>query len=641
MTEGNGNQPAPEVEGAPGNSEGQSQPGGQAGGEAEVRVEGQAAPEQEAAREVLAEAPAEGPPGAPPEAQSGTGQWVAADTVRNAGSEHRAEPDRRGAIALVLVLLLTVVAYSPSLRGGFVYDDTLQIVDNPRIGTDTPLRVAFGTSMWAHLYESNNYRPIFYLWLIAQHRAFGLDEPATGYRVTLLALHLIAVALAYAVGRKLRLPPLVAAFGVALFALHPQRVSSAGWISGANDPLMAIFGLGALWFLLRAHDATERSVALRRRGAVVVAFFLGLLCKEPALALFGVLVAVDLFGPRAARLPLDKRISGAAVSALPLVAAVLIYLAMRFGALGYLARPSSPHLSLGDALLTLPVMLAHYVGRVLWPVDLLLGPGLKPVTSVTDPRLGVGLIVAIGLFAATWFAARPTKCGETDPARRVLLALTWLPLFLFLDARNLTESILVQDRYLYLPSVGFSLLAAAGAAHLCDQRKVPAKFRWGAVVALGLVLGGLTVYEASAWTSNPELYRRAVLAAPESPAVHYGQGVVYHEAEDYDNATRAFTRAIELKPEYSLAWEGLGSARFRSRDWQGAALAYQRLLELVPPKPNSKLYLNGLLYLSRARLNAGDPEGALAPARQLSEVRGPRDPRPAELLAEIERARRD
>jgi tetratricopeptide (TPR) repeat protein len=580
---------------------------------------------------VLAEAPAE--------AQPGAGQWVGADAVGSAGSERRAGPDRRGAIALALVLLLTVVAYAPSLRGDFVYDDTLQIVDNPRIGTDAPLRVAFGTSVWEHIYESNNYRPLFYLWLIGQHRAFGLDEPATGYRVTLLALHLLAIALAYAVGRKLRLPPLVAAFGVALFALHPQRVSSAGWISGANDPLLAISGLGALWFLLRAHDATERGVTLRRRAAVVAAFFLALLCKEPAVTLLGVLVIADLFGPGVARLPLDERIRVAAVSALPLVAAVLVYLAMRFDALGYLAHHSSPNLSFGDALLTLPVMLAHYVGRVFWPVDLLLGPGLQPVTSVTDPRLGVGLLVAVGLFAATWFVARPVRCGDTGPARRVLLALSWLPLCILLDARNLSPDILVQDRYLYLPSVGFSLLAAAGVAHLCNRCKVPAKVRWGVAVALALVLAGLTAYEASAWKSNPELYRRAVLATPESAAAHYGQGVVFHEAGDYDNAIRSFIRAVELNPEFPGAWEGLGNARFRSRDWQGAALAYERLLDLVPPKSDSKFYLNGLLYLSRARLNAGDPEGALAPAKQLSEIRGPQDPRPARLLAEIERAR--
>ena len=120
---------------------------------------------------------------------------------------------------------------------------------------------------------------------------------------------------------------------------------------------MAIFGLVAIWFLIRAHDTTRRGVALRRRAVVVIAFWLALLCKEPAVTLIGVLVAVDLFGPGVARLPLGKRISGAVVSALPLVAALLLYLAMRFGALGYMARPSSPYLSVGDALLTLPVMI--------------------------------------------------------------------------------------------------------------------------------------------------------------------------------------------------------------------------------------------------------------------------------------------
>src|ERR1051326_3858761 len=73
----------------------------------------------------------------------------------------------RGRHLLVAVLLATctVIAYSGSLRNGFVWDDNYQIVKNPFLHSDQPLSKLLFSDVWGYVRGgqegvSNYYRPM-------------------------------------------------------------------------------------------------------------------------------------------------------------------------------------------------------------------------------------------------------------------------------------------------------------------------------------------------------------------------------------------------------------------------------------------------------------------------------------------------
>src|SRR5262245_61156011 len=114
------------------------------------------------------------------------------------GTESIAMPGRpsrqRNEIWVYVVLLLVCFAvFANGLKGRFIYDDTKQIVKNELIQQGRYFGKALTSDVWGFKGEkgeawSNYWRPVFILWLIANFRLFGIDNPA-GWHVTSVLLH--------------------------------------------------------------------------------------------------------------------------------------------------------------------------------------------------------------------------------------------------------------------------------------------------------------------------------------------------------------------------------------------------------------------------------------------------------------------
>src|SRR5215208_6705604 len=99
----------------------------------------------------------------------------------------------RANTALIALLLLTTLLYARTLAFGFVYDDTSQIVVNPRIQSWHHLPSYFTQHLWAHnipAANGNYYRPMLLVWLLLNYSLFG--GTAMGWHVTSLLLQLAA-----------------------------------------------------------------------------------------------------------------------------------------------------------------------------------------------------------------------------------------------------------------------------------------------------------------------------------------------------------------------------------------------------------------------------------------------------------------
>ncbi len=463
---------------------------------------------------------------------------------------------RRADWRLIVTLGVTIVAYGQVLGTLFVGDDfaILHLVRQAG-GLQHP---------WTYfrLDFFGYYRPIAFLsqaldWSIWREQPFG-------FHLTSLALHAANAALVLALGTRLlgRTEGLVAAL---LFALHPSNHEAVFWMSSRFDLLATFLMLLALLAIATADsrptmgapdgtDGEERrsmpAAAVLRDSAAVVCFGLALLSKESAFALPLIVVAYDAFVARRDGWATVRR-------SVPFVAVVLGYLALRLGAggpeLGRGLEKFAKMLLLGSALAV--VVSLAFIGTD------------RALTRLARRRALAGLAVGLALLALGFSALWPSAAAWTRPkltfagfagfyllspivtlpghpaptfdpntslywvagwlalsGAGVLLATGWraatgraraiagnarlafLAAFVFaalLPISSMTEG----KRYLYLASVGVSLLAAWAIGILRSRRPALA---WVLVVGVLGVSAWQIQLKARDWTWAGRMTRDAV-----------------------------------------------------------------------------------------------------------------------------------
>ncbi len=145
------------------------------------------------------------------------------------------------ALGIPLVVLL---AYIPSLSGGFVLTDEVVLLRNPLMQADGGLH-----DIWLSA-RSDQYQPLVYTSFWIEHRLWG--DWATGYRLVNVLLHAANALLVWRLLRRVGVP--AAAVAALLFGLHPVNVESVAWIYERKNVLSGLFYLLTFAALLRFDD---------------------------------------------------------------------------------------------------------------------------------------------------------------------------------------------------------------------------------------------------------------------------------------------------------------------------------------------------------------------------------------------------
>src|SRR5947207_2999765 len=167
-----------------------------------------------------------------------------------ASSELTAEQLLRyvGAAAL---FLMTLVAYAPALRGGFVWDDDAYVTDNLALRSFDGLRTIWlGILPDPQVYAAQvvpQYYPMTLTSFWLEFRIWGAS--AAGYHVVNVLLHATSALLLWVILRKLAVPG--AWMIAAIFAVHPVQVESVAWITERKNVLSGVFYLCSLLIYLR------------------------------------------------------------------------------------------------------------------------------------------------------------------------------------------------------------------------------------------------------------------------------------------------------------------------------------------------------------------------------------------------------
>ncbi|MDY0060796.1 MAG: tetratricopeptide repeat protein [Myxococcota bacterium] len=425
-------------------------------------------------------------------------------------------------LALLVPLAAGALVYANALGNSFVLDDYHFILENPVVRGEAPLGfLEVTTTPGGHFY-----RP---LGLLSYRLDYLLAGPSPHWlHLASVLYHLLAVLLVVLLGRALlgRGAALVAGL---LFAVHPVHVEAVTALANRTEVLATIGYLGAILAWLR----------LPRRGAgpaVLLCGLLALLCKESALTLPLALLLVDWLRPGGRLRP---------ASLLWTLPAVAIYYGLRtlaFQDVGFTAYPDwFAGRPLGERVFGILDLLGRYARLLVVPTELCADWAPPRVPPVTEPTLGVVVGLLIGIGSALGFVQLARR--RAPAALGLGLGLTGLVLYLHV----IPLGVLMAERFLYLPSAGFALLAGSAAASLA--RRVARPWLVPALVGgVALAFGALTVDRNVDW-ENPLILWSVTAAHPQASALSHGNlGLAWFWAGKPDLARASLERAVQLEP---------------------------------------------------------------------------------------------
>src|SRR5580704_18676505 len=333
-------------------------------------------------------------------------------------------------IALVLFVFLPTVGY------GFVnWDDPWYVLHNPLITSWRP------ADLWeiATKPAVRNYAPLTMFGYLVQHSLWGTW--AGGYHLVNVLFHAVNAVLVDVLLRQLTKSRFVAWTTAVLFAVHPVQIETVAWISSFKGVLSGTFVLASLICWLRPRPTG-------RDESWAIAFHaLGLLTKAVAITIPAVVFCHDVLiaGKRAA--------DAAARQVVPCLLAGLVLLVTMSAQTSVLGGVRE-HLHWSKARIAAldTVVLWDYVGLLVWPHDLCV---------LYDPPTS-GITGAIVLASAGWLALATSAVALRRRFPKLLLALVAFGALLFPVLNFFPITTLMNDRYLYLPSIPVFALMAAG-----------------------------------------------------------------------------------------------------------------------------------------------------------------------------------
>ncbi|MDX2022447.1 MAG: tetratricopeptide repeat protein [Deltaproteobacteria bacterium] len=508
--------------------------------------------------------------------------------------------------------LAFLAIYARTWHAGFVWDDPIWVVNNPRL--TEPLLAGLSTTQHAHMgaaatdavhpaYES--YRPLAFASVWLDHHFFGAN-PAPMHVENLL-WGLLYAPLVLWVARALLVREVAAATATAMFLLHPMQVEVFAYICTRGDILAGLCALAAVGLVVQR----KPRASIARLVCVCLLFLLSLLAKESAI---GLPFALAALGVACRRLRLWFP------GLLAMLAAIGFYLVLRVQLVGA-GNTSVSKAEALTALINLPGIALAYAQSFVWPFDLSIA---RPVhTEYTAAGWALTLISALFLLWRNLRKRLDNQPIDDQPSFAAWAAAGWLWLVCLVGPSAvvaITQKA-AGDRYAHLGVLGLCLLGGTGAVWAFDsttkaspswlQRPIVRRLAQAVVGAFAITLLVVTFIQVSFWRNNVALYQRALQLEPQSAFANYQVGYLYAQARRWPEAATHFATAVKYDPENSRAHNNLGVAYLNSNNLPSAQAAFRASLA-TSGNANHRAWAN----LGTALLKQGNRQGGCEALQQ-------------------------
>ncbi len=513
---------------------------------------------------------------------------------------------RKNSFFCLLIIILSLLAYSNSFKTSFHHDDFHTIVRNPFVKEPSKIPQFFTKhQMVSGIYSevSSSYRPLWMVSFALNHSMGGLN--VFGYHVVNFFLHIFCCILVYFITLyifRFADPPteansfryqLVALFAALVFGLHPVQTESVTYITGRSSSMVALFFLAS--FLSYMQYSLNKSIRYLILSSL--AYACALMVKETAITLLAIVVLFNFMFLH------GRTLKNRFLSLLPYFLLTVLYLITRIYLFGSLQYSAQPVRSLHDNLLSQTRAWIHYLGTLILPLNLNVDYDFPVSHSIMEGQVILSIFLLAALSLLIW------KLSKSN--RLVGFFALWFAITLLPTNSVVAIEDLVCDRWLYLSSVGYAVLLAL-AAEWVFQKRIKTVGRPGKIIffffcSLVIELYGVsTLLRNFDWTNQRTLWEDAVAKSPGKARPYVGLGLALLLENRLEEAAQKFQQAIAFDPRAGQAYLNLGYVYSLQGNLDKAIGLYQEAIPLNP-KLLPEVYNNlGIAYLKLRRMEKSE-----------------------------------
>lgn len=489
-----------------------------------------------------------------------------------------------------LLALAVVVVFGQSAWFDFVnFDDHVYLEKHDHVrGGPTPENLLWGLTTLHH----SNWHPL--TWWSWQLDTLAWGYGPWGFHITNVLLHLLNTLLVYRLVRQWT-GDRASAFILALvFAIHPLRWESVGWISERKGLLSSLFALLAI----DRYHVYAKAPGWARMAVVTLCLALSLMSKPMAVTLPFVVLLLDWYPYRRwksssdlARLVAEKWPLWLLVAA----SCVITYIAQKAGG----AVRTLEEVPIAQRFANIGWAYMTYLVQTLWPANLCVYYPMGRPRPTEQYVLAFALL--LGLTAGAVVVRR--RLPAVTVCWLIFLG-TLVPVIGLVHVGVAAHA----DRYTYLP--GIALLVALGTLVAKGMEdRLPQRGRRFLAVVVVVVLAIVSLRQGGTWVDPRTLWTQAAAASPCEWSA-WQLGAFEMRAGRYDAAVTAFEEACRHLPEAADLWAIRAHAYDNARRGEEAEQAARHSLSLTKfSTPDSRARCE--LVLGKAAERRGEREEAV------------------------------
>ncbi len=412
----------------------------------------------------------------------------------------------------------------------------------------------------------------------------------------------------------------VAIAATLVFVAHPIHTEVVANVKGRDEILSLLGCLAALYFSLKSFS--EKKPILNLIGAGL--FFLALFSKENAITFVAVIPLTFYFFTKA-------KFHDAFLKTLPYLLLAIIFIFIRGNILGWdlggeppRELMNNPFLKLvgsqyvdftnGEKFAAIFYTLGYYIKLLFAPHPLSHDyyPRAVELMVFSDWRVVLSALayLAMGIYALI-------RMPKKDPVSYGILF--YLGTLFLVSNIPFPIGTNMSERFLYMPSVGFSLIVAILFFRFIDKKRFNKNMAIGGLVIVG-IFSVLTVFRNNAWKDNYTLFLTDVKTVPNSAKLRnaaggelIAQSILPKNSANKNNmlneAVGHLKEAIKIHPGYKNPYLLMGNAYNYLQDYEASIQAYEQALKLDPNYEEAKNNL-GITYRDAGRFY-GEQKGDL------------------------------
>ena len=509
---------------------------------------------------------------------------------------------RKNIKSLLLLAVVTCIAYGFSLSNTFVWDDEQFIYNNVFVKNFAITEIFTQNTVAGAGETSTYYRPLTTLSFAIDYALWGLNP--TGFHITNTLLHLFTGFLLFLYLQMIRLSKKTSLFITLLFLVHPLQTEAVVYANSRGDSLYAFWtmiSLTSFCLLLKNKipfiTIYDLKITADKKTLVfltVCSYLLAILSKEIGIATIGLLGLTFLL------LHIQTKNTFSITQILKNTYGIATLSAAIFTALFYfffrtkiITIPTTQDIYFAGTTYGESIFVRlHTFTQALWTYwKLLLIPyplHMERSLEILEQPISVWLVGVVAVvLALIFFSVREYKKQKTT---YISFGSLWFIGMLVPVSGIIPVNGLVYEHWLYLPMVGFFITLYGLQQTLLNkklQQKISATLEYSIVFVLILFVI-LTIRQNYIW-GNPIRFYTYTLQFSSSARLHNNLAMAYADIQDYQNAVLQYKKAIELadyypQTHYNLAntYLALGETELAIKEFETAIEMNENFLPAYP-----------------------------------------------------------